>query len=793
MSEELVTIEVDGVPLSAPKGEMLIRVTDKHGIEIPRFCYHDKLPIAANCRMCLVEVEKAPKPLPACATPIADGMKVFTRSPKAIAAQRGSMEFLLINHPLDCPICEQGGECELQDQAMGYGAPFSRFVEQKRAVMAKNIGPLIRTDFTRCIHCTRCVRFGENIAGMPELGLTGRGEFSEIGTYIEKSLVSELSANVIDLCPVGALTHKPSLHGGRSWEMVEHPLVAPHDAVGSNVYMHTLRKVIKRVVPRANESINEIWLADRDRFSYQAVHSEDRLERPMVRRDGEWVETDWETALETAAAALRQVCSDNGAEQLGVLASPNATVEELYLLQRIGRGLGTHNIDHRVAQGDFSDQANLPVHPGLGRSLASFEAVDAALLVGCHSRMEAPLFNHRLRKAALKGANVAYLNPAAYQANFPLSGQITVRPDAMVDGLVNLVAALGDNVPVEMPEAMRRRVADATPTEDERQIAQQLSEADDAVLVLGNLALASPQAASLRAWGSVLAAATGAAMGELPHGANSAGAWAAGAVPHRVAGGEALEHAGLDARAMLERGLKGYLLLGLEPEFDCWDGAAAIDALSAAEAVVCVTPFVTEQMKAYASVLLPAATFGETSGTFVNAEGLWQSFPGAAPPQGEARPAWKILRVLGNWLQLDGFDYLSSDEVLAQLREHIGEVAVDYSALRTDESAPAPAAGSLVRIGERPIYSVDALVRRSPALQETPLGAVAEARVSPADAERLGLQDGAQVKVAMGERSVTLPLRVEPSLAEGAVWVPVGIEATAALGASFGSITLSQV
>lgn len=794
MSEELVTIEVDGVTLSAPKGEMLIRVTDKHGIEIPRFCYHDKLAVAANCRMCLVEVEKAPKPLPACATPISDGMKVFTRSPKAIAAQRGSMEFLLINHPLDCPICEQGGECELQDQAMGYGSPFSRFVEQKRAVKAKNIGPLIRTDFTRCIHCTRCVRFGEEIAGMPELGMTGRGEFEEIGTYIEKSLVSELSANVIDLCPVGALTHKPSLHGGRSWEMIEHPLVSPHDPVGSNLYMHTLRRVIKRVVPRANESINEIWLADRDRFSYAAVHSEDRLERPMVRRGGEWVETDWETALEQAAQQLRQACEEHGAEQLGVLASGNSSVEELYLLQRLARGLGCANVDHRVRQSDFSDQSLMPLYPGLGRTLQSFEQVGAALLVGCHSRMEAPLFNHRLRKAALKGAKISYINAAKYAANFPVAGQVAVRPDAMVDVLVNVVAALGVAArDLDLSQAMAERLAAAKPGDEERQIAAQIREAGDAAVVLGHQANALPQAAELRAWASVLAKAAGASMGILADEANSAGAWLAGALPHRGAGGERLEQPGLDARAMLAEPRKAYLLLGLEPELDCWDGLAATHALEQADSVVHITPFVTERMKAVASVLLPAATFGETSGTFVNGEGVWQSFPGAAPPKGEARPMWKILRVLGNWLQLDGFEYLSSDEVLAELRERVGETNLDFDRLRSASAAPGQPGEGLVRLGERPIYSVDAVVRRSPALQETPLAAVGEVRLSPADAQRLGLEDGAQVEANVDGNKVVLPLRYEESLAPGVAWVPSGVEATIELGPSVGPITLSQV
>lgn len=795
MSEELVTIEVDGVTLSAPKGEMLIRVTDKHGIEIPRFCYHEKLSIAANCRMCLVEVEKAPKPLPACATPITDGMKVFTRSPKAISAQKGSMEFLLINHPLDCPICEQGGECELQDQSMGFGAPFSRFVEKKRAVRPKNIGPLIRTDLTRCIHCTRCIRVGEEIAGLPELGMTGRGEFEEIGTYIEKALVSEMSANVIDVCPVGALTHKPSLHGGRSWEMVEHPLVAPHDPVGSNVYLHTLRKHIKRVVPRRNEDINEIWLSDRDRFSYAAVLSEERLARPMIRRGDDWVETDWEMALEVAADVLRGVRDSHGAEQLGVLAGGNSTVEELYLLQRLARGLGTNNVDHRVLQWDFDDQQRMPAYPGLGRPLKDFERLDAALLVGCHSRMEAPLFNHRLRKAALNGAKIAFLNPAGYPSNFPVAERLTVRPDAMVETLIGVVAALGDAAQsTEIPAAMRERVATAQPDEHQRAVAALLRDAGEASVVLGQLAGAHPQASALRAWAAVLARASGARIGILADEANSAGAWLAGALPHREAGARALEQPGLHARAMIEEPRKGYLLLNLEPELDAWDGMAARKALERAEGVVYITPFVTEAMKSVASVLLPAASFGETSGTFVNAEGRWQSFPGAAPPQGEARPAWKILRVLGNWLDLDGFDYVSSDQILNEARERASEVVLDFDGLLSGPvQSASQVADGLFRVGERPIYAVDSLVRRSAPLQHTPLAQLGEARVHPVDGERLGLHEGDHVKVRVNGNAAILPLRFDEALAQGGVWVPSGVGATADLGPSFGAITLEKI
>ncbi len=415
MSEDLVNLEVDGVAVKARKGQMLIQVTDADGIYVPRFCYHEKLSIAANCRMCLVEVEKAPKPMPACATPVVEGMKVFTKSPKAIAAQKATMEFLLINHPLDCPICDQGGECELQDLAMGFGRDISRYAERKRVVKDKNLGPLVSTDMTRCIHCTRCVRFGQEIQGIQELGTVGRGEFMQISTWIEKSVDHELSGNIIDLCPVGALNNKPYRYRARSWEMTQHPLVSPHDCVGTNLYGHVLRGRLMRVVPRANEAINETWIADRDRFSCEGLYSEDRARQPLVKQDGEWREVDWETALDAAASGLKKVVDVHGAGQLGVLATPLSTLEELHLAARLARGLGTEHIDHRLRRVDFRDQAGDPVAPLLGCTIAELGEASAILLVGCNVRMEVPLIAHRVRRAAVRnGATVALINPRRY-------------------------------------------------------------------------------------------------------------------------------------------------------------------------------------------------------------------------------------------------------------------------------------------------------------------------------------------------------------------------------------------
>ena len=574
MSEEQVNIEVNGIPLKARKGAMLIEATDAAGIPIPRFCYHKKLSIAASCRMCLVEVEKAPKAMPACATPVMEGMKVYTQSPRALAAQKGTMEFLLINHPLDCPICDQGGECELQDIAMGYGGEVSCFAERKRVVKEKDIGPLVATDMTRCIQCTRCVRFGEEIAGLRELGATGRGENMEIGTYVAHSMVSELSGNVIDLCPVGALTAKPSRYRGRSWEFVQHAAVAPHDSVGSNSSFIPSAGKVMRVVPRENEQVNETWISDRDRFSYEGIYSDDRLAKPLLGG----VEVDWEAALEAAAKGLKDVIARHGADAVGFLVSPTATVEELYLAQKLARGLGVANIDHRLRQADFSDQGAAPVFPWLGQALEDLEKVKAALLIGSNARMEQPLAGHRLRKAALAGGQIMFVNPRDFDFRFPVAAKVIADPAGMVVALAGVAQAVAELKGQALPASLAGLVAGA-PGETERAIAANLVNNAPATVLLGNLAVSHPAFASLRALAGFIAQASGARLGYLPEAANSAGGWLAGAVPHRLPGGKPAPQAGLDARAMVEAPRKAYVLVGTEPELDCWNGAAALNAL----------------------------------------------------------------------------------------------------------------------------------------------------------------------------------------------------------------------
>jgi NADH-quinone oxidoreductase subunit G len=710
LDPDWVNIEVNGVAVKARKGENIIRATDREGIYVPRFCYHDKLPIAANCRMCLVEVEKAPKPLPACATPVGEGMKVFTHSPKAIGAQRSVMEFLLINHPLDCPICDQGGECELQDLAVGFGRDISRFVERKRVVKDKNLGPLVSTDMTRCIHCTRCVRFGQDIAGIQEMGATGRGEHMEIGTYIERSVDHELSGNIIDLCPVGALNSKPFRYRGRGWEMTQYPLISPHDGVGTQIYGHVLRGRLMRVVPRPCEDINETWIADRDRYSYEGVYSEDRLLNPQVRQaDGSWREVEWDAALAAAADGLKSAAAGSG--NVGLLAHPSSTLEELYLLAQLADGLGSANIDHRLRQRDFRDPAGDALAPSLGLAIADVDRLDALLVVGSNLRHEVPILAHRVRKAALRGANVSFINPAKFEYLFPLTQYLISQSGSESAELAAILrAALGDTPP---PAELAVAVGSAEVSDAHRAIASALKSGERRAIWLGALVGRGSRYSELRLLARALATATGSSFGELAEGGNAAGAALAGVLPHRAAGGAVRKVAGRNARQMLEQPLAGYVLLNTEPWSDA-GRAGALDTLKQARCVVAVTAYASEDMKRVAHVLLPAGTFVETSGTYVNLEGRWQSHGGAAKPLGTSRPAWKILRVLGNQLALSGFQYQSSDQVRDELKSRLE--SAPQPMFRQPPTLPAVASEPVVDV---PMYQIDPIVRRSSALLRT--------------------------------------------------------------------------
>jgi NADH-quinone oxidoreductase subunit G len=782
---DTVTIEVDGKPLQARKGAMLIEATDAAGIYIPRFCYHKKLSIAANCRMCLVEVEKAPKPLPACATPVADGMKVHTRSDKAREAQKGTMEFLLINHPLDCPICDQGGECELQDLALGYGKDASRYQEAKRIVKDKDLGPLIATEMTRCIHCTRCVRFGQEIAGIMELGATGRGEHMQIGTYIERSVDSELSGNVIDLCPVGALTAKPSRYTARPWELEGHASISPHDCVGANIEVQVRRGRVLRVLPRANEEVNECWIADRDRFSYEALNADDRLEMPMIRRNGQWEETDWQTALEFTLTSLNRVLGKHGSEQLGALASPGATLEEHFLLQKLVRALGSNNVDHRLRQSDFSDDDAMPPFPYLGQSIANLERLTALLLIGSNLRKDQPLLNHRVRKSVRKGARAMVINPLDYDFNYRLAHEVVTPPAYLARAAARVAIALATLKHTQAPAEVRALAGETDA--GAQAMAEVLFKSDNAAVLLGNLANFHPQAATLRAIAQHIADLSGARLGHIPE-ANGAGAWLAGCVPHRGPGGVRLAKSGRDAQAMLRDPLKAYLLFGVEPELDCLNGAQARAAMKAAEFVVMCSAFKPSIYRSgaidYAHVLLPLAAFAETAGSFVNAEGRRQAFNGAVEPPGQARPGWKIVRVLGSMMQLPGFAYTNIDEVRSEIKTDVtpsAQLAATHISTPAENLVPMSRA-QVTRIAEVPIYAVDALTRRAPSLQATADNPGPAARLNAVQAATLGVSGGDQVLVRMAAGDAELELVIDARVPDGCVWIPAGYAETASLG-----------
>jgi len=789
MSDDLVTFTVNDIELTAPKGSMLIKATDKAGIHIPRFCYHDKLSIAANCRMCLVDVEKAPKPMPACATPIMDGMVVYTQSAKAIEAQKSVMEFLLINHPLDCPICDQGGECELQDLSVAYGGDTSQYTDIKRVVFDKDIGPLIQTELTRCIQCTRCVRFGEEIAGMRELGMTDRGDRAQIGTFISKSVDSEMSGNVIDICPVGALTAKPSRFSGRAWEMQQHASVSPHDCVGSNLFVHTLDGKVNRVVPRENESINEVWISDRDRFSYNGLYADDRATKPMMKLKGEWVETDWNTALKYAVDGLQLVMKENSADELACWISPNATLEEHYLAQKLCRGLGSNNIEHRLRQTDFTDQDFAPVMPWLGKEMASIERLQSILLVGSHIRKEQPLIAHRFRKAFRHHqVKISAVNPRKFKWRFKTSNELISSAEGMVNNLAGIAKAAG----VEQAN-LSDLINSASVDETHKAIAEELkSAADAATIFVGNIAAQHPQFSILRALSHGIAKQTGATLAYLPEAANSAGAWLAGSVPHRFAGGSKATTVGANMAEMLASPKKALIAFNIEPEFDVANPSQAMDAIDAADFKVVINNYASEAMKDYADVILPLSAFTETSGTFVNADGFWQSFKGAVSPLGESRPGWKILRVLANLMNVEGFDYLSSEDVRNEVKAQCRDLQLDNALSADAPIANVTSASGLQRVGDVPIYAADSLVRRSTPLQLTKDADQNHAAINSALAAKLKIAEGERVSITQSGHTELIEIKIDDAIADDCVWLPAAEELSAQMGNTYSPIELEK-
>lgn len=785
------SIEINGKKFEAEAGAMIIEVADGCNVQIPRFCYHKKLSIAANCRMCLVEVERAPKPLPACATPVTDGMKVWTHSPKALQAQKAVMEFLLINHPLDCPICDQGGECELQDVSMGYGQEGSRYIEAKRVIQDKDIGPLISTDMTRCIQCTRCVRFGSEIAGLRELGAIGRGEHLEIGTYIKQSVHSELSGNVIDLCPVGALTSKPFRFKARGWELKQTAGIAPHDGVGSHIFIHTRRNQVMRVVPKENETVNEVWISDKDRFSYEALYHPDRLQYPKIKLENNWKTVSWEAALQYTANTLITCVQELGSENIGALIAPNATVEEGYLFQKWLRYAGITNIDHRLRQSDFREQHHAPLYPGLDIPIAEIEQQSVVLLVGSHIHKEQPILGHKVRKMTLSGGKVLVLNPIDFSFNFEVSAKTIVPQGDLVLGLARVAKAiLGKKAPAFLTQVVVN--------ENDAELAKIFMQGEKKLILIGALATTHPAYTQLIDIITLIVEVTHAKIGLLMEGANHAGMWLTGCVPHRLPYGRAAPVLGLNARKMWENKLKAYILFNLEPEADCLNGIQAMQALQQAKPVIAITPFESEALREVATVLLPLAPFAETAGTLINIEGLWQSFKAATSPLGESRPGWKILSDLGHLWQAEDFQYQSTEEICKEVKEFessrlLGSVIRAYHGSREIETLSNKE--QIVRIAPFPLYATDNVVRRAASLQKTKDAGNAFVHFNNALANRfqLGLSSSNRVRVKSQEVTVDLPFIIDDKVPDNTIMIYTGILGAAILGAPYSVVEMERI
>ncbi|MCH8620717.1 NADH-quinone oxidoreductase subunit NuoG [Undibacterium sp. TS12] len=767
----MVEIEIDGKKVEVQEGSMVMDAANKLGTYIPHFCYHKKLSIAANCRMCLVEVEKAPKPLPACATPVTPGMIVRSSSDKAVKAQKAVMEFLLINHPLDCPICDQGGECQLQDLAVGYGGTTSRYEEEKRVVFHKDVGPLVSMEeMSRCIHCTRCVRFGQEIAGVMELGMLNRGEHSEITSFVGKTVDSELSGNMIDLCPVGALTSKPFRYSARTWELSRRKSVSAHDGLGSNLIVQVKNNKVMRVVPLENEEINECWISDKDRFSYEALNSAERLTKPMIKQGGQWQETDWQTALEYVAHGLRNVKHEHGADAIAAVAAPSATLEELSLLQRVVRGLGSDNVDFRLRQSDFA--LNSSIKPWLGASIAKFAQLKNVFVIGSFLRKDHPLLAARLRQSVKMGAKLSVLNATDDDLLIKLANNAVVAPSLWTAFLAEVAVAIAAKKEISKPAGLDTVQVSATA----EAIATSLLTGKAGVF-LGNTASYHPEASKLHALAQWIAENTDADFGYLTEAANTVGGYLANAIPAN------------NAKPVFTEAKKAYIVLHAEPMLDSAHPVQAKAALDQADMVVVMSPF--KHGAEYADVLLPVSPFTETAGTFVNCEGRAQSFHGVVKPLGDTRPAWKVLRVLGNLLGLENFDFETAEAVRDTVLGGTDLTAQLNNLAKLLPSLGGSAGSGLERVADVGIYSTDAVVRRAESLQRTADARAPQAWISVAQAGKLGVVDGDMVRLSK-TGSMLVPVGIDKSLPENVVRIAAGHMLTTSLDGMFGAINLER-
>ncbi len=776
----MINLEIDGKAVQVPPGSTVMDAATQVGAYVPHFCYHKKLSIAANCRMCLVQVEKAPKPLPACATPVTEGMKVFTASDYAKKAQQSVMEFLLINHPLDCPICDQGGECQLQDLAVGYGKSESRYKEEKRVVFVKNIGPLVSAEeMSRCIQCTRCVRFGQEVAGIMELGMGGRGEHSEILSFVGKSVDSELSGNMIDVCPVGALTSKPFRYSARTWELQRRKSVSPHDGLNANLQVQVKGDRVMRVLPLENEAVNECWISDRDRFSYEGLYAKDRVTSPMVKVDGQWQQASWQDALTAAAEAIATTANQHGGNEVAFLVGPHATLEESYLAKQIASAIGSGSIDHRLRVVDESlDKAG--GIPWLGRKVTDFANVDRFLVIGSSLRQEQPLLASRIRARVKKGATLSIINPIDDDLLCPVAAKDIAKPSQMVNAVAAVAASLAKRLEKSAP------IANAQFNRATDEISAQLATGKNVAVLIGDVGQTSAEAGQIEALASSIAQMLGGTVGRLIVSGGAMSAHVAGAVPSSN---------GRSANATLSQGAKAFVLIGCEPERDSAAGAQSIASLKAANKVVALTSFASDAMKEYADVILPIAPFTETSGTYVSQDGTVQSFTGVVRPLGETRPGWKVLRVLGDLLHANVGAFNSSEDVKKAALANFSDASLGAktAAIKPLANAMNATLDPIERVADLPIYQADPLVRRGTALQASAYAKQARVRMNAETAKHNGLSAGAQVRVEQGGQAVVASLAIDETVATGAVRIPFATEVSAALGAANGAIKVSAI
>ena len=781
----MIEIHVDGKPVEVPQGSMVMHATNKLGTYVPHFCYHKKLSIAANCRMCLVEVEKAPKPLPACATPVMAGMKVFTHSAKAVEAQKSVMEFLLINHPLDCPICDQGGECQLQDLAVGYGKSSSRYKEEKRVVFHKNVGPLISMEeMSRCIHCTRCVRFGQEVAGVMELGMINRGEHSEITTFVGQTVDSELSGNMIDICPVGALTSKPFRYAARTWELVRKRSISPHDAVGANTTVQTKANHVMRVVALENEAINECWISDRDRFAYEGLNSPDRLTTPMVKQNGQWLETDWQSALDYVVHSLSDIQKQHGSQALAAIAHPIASAEELYLLQKVMRGLGSHQIETRLRQTDTRGAAALP---WLGMPIAKLSELKRVLVIGSHLRKDLPLIAARIRTATKQGLKVYRLDAGGNDWLMPIAAHLKTKPSQWVDQLGQIAQAIAQAKSAELPTGLSVKSVsrEAQAIADQLLSNTKLESPEPQAIFLGSLALAHPNASDLHALAEFIAEHSGCTFGFLCEGGNSVGAQMVGATQ----GNQGSIDTVLQSRA------RAYVMLHVEPLNDLPNPQQTRTALQAADTVIAMSAYTSPDLLELADVILPITPYTESIGSFVNMAGQVQTIQPSVRPLADARPAWKVLRALGSLLNLEGFLYNLPEEVYADaFAKPVQEQLNNRFTATREIQERVQISAALERLADQPIYSSDAIVRRAPALQRTRDAKDATmVGVGQTLWAQLSLQTGDRVVLTQSGLTVEAGVLLQPDLADGVVRISTATELAGKLASMFGEVSLSKL